>query len=286
MIYARRREATKRVPSFIEFYVNYQNGQLSLPRETLERFGSRILQAPQPLGAYVLIPVESKASGPTKKTNANIINDGAWITHSDTIARGAYAHGAVLTPGRAIYFGVPIDPELEFSIDIKKIYDALIWPDCFIQNEPYVMYHGTSRTSVPQIIKDGLRPSYGMLGTAIYLGSFWKAFRFATLTQEYLKRPGAIMRIYVFPKKLPLIKTSMSDVCKCVDCSNSKKGQMCDHLGLWQSVTDLVMLWPGGPIKNEEAAVVDNNILLIDSIANATSTTEHHEPLNRSLIID
>jgi hypothetical protein len=129
-----------------------------------------------------------------------------------------------------------------------------------------------------------------MLGTAVYLGTFWKAFRFGTLTQDYKKRPGAIMRVYCFPKKLPLFKTVNSERCKCEKClkglTDQTNGTLCDHLGLWQKVTDLVIACPGGPIKNEESAVTNSDILFIDSVAHCTSSTEHHEPLSRNLSID
>ena len=162
------------------------------------------------------------------------------------------------------------------------------------------MYHGTARPTVKNILSEGLRPTYGMLGTAVYLGSFWKAFRFATFTQTYEKRPGAVLRCYCFPTKLPLIKTVSSNRCQCDKCTGGQSGQsgqgdkfgqaglLCDHLGLWQKVTDMVIAWPtpGAPIKNEECAMPDGTLIVVDSVAHVTCHTEHHEPLNRKLLVD
>jgi hypothetical protein len=284
MIYARRREGPK---AFLEFFVQHVDGFLTLPKSNLERFSKRLLQAPVPIGPYILMPVDSKASGPVRRPLKNIAEDGAWITHADTIARGSYGH----LIGKSVYYGVPIDPKLEHSLNESALYKAVekLWPDCLLKNEPYVMYHGTARPLVKNILKEGLKPTFVMLGNGIYLGSFWKAFRFAVFTQAYEKRLGAILRVYCFPTKTPLIKTTSSDRCRCDDCSRSKDlGILCDHLSLWQKVTDMVIAWPspGSPIKNEECAVPDASCLLIDSVGHVTCMTEHHEPLNRTISIE
>ena len=287
MIYARRR-AERDFKPFIEFFVHYVDGHLTLPRTNLERFNKRLLQSPTPVGLNVFMPVDSKASGPIKRTLENIKLDGAWITHADTLPRGSLGS----LKGLAVYYGVPIDSALE-ALDESALYKVAsqVWPDCQVNNEPYVMYHGTARPSVKAILTEGLKPTFGMLGTAVYFGSFWKAFRFAVFTQAYEKRPGAILRVYCFPKKMPLIKTVANDRCKCETCSaeaSTNNGILCDHLGLWQKVTDMVIAWPtpGAPIKNEECAMPDGLLVVIDSVAHATCSTEHHEPLNRSLVIE
>jgi len=284
MIYARKR-CERNFKPFLEFFVHYVDGHLTLPRASLDRFTNRLLQPPISVGLNIFMPVDSKASGPTKRTLDNIKLDGAWITHADTIPRGSLG----TLKGLAVYYGVPIDPSLE-HLDEIALYNVAsqLWPDCKVSNEPYVMYHGTSRALVKNILTDGLKPTTGMLGIAVYFGSFWKAFRFSVFTQNYERRPGAILRVYCFPKLLPLIKTVASDKCKCEKCTINNSGTLCDHMGLWQKVTDMVIAWPtpGAPIKNEECAMPDGSLAFIDSVAHASCTTDHHEPLNRSLVID
>ena len=46
-------------------------------------------------------------------------------------------------------------------------------------------YHGTSGAVLPSILKEGLRPSFGMMGTAFYTGTFFKAARYAVFEQDY-----------------------------------------------------------------------------------------------------
>lgn len=41
----------------------------------------------------------------------------------------------------------------------------------------------------------------GMLGAAVYLGTFWKATRFAARTQDYKIRDGSVMRVLAFPQR-------------------------------------------------------------------------------------
>jgi hypothetical protein len=124
-----------------------------------------------------------------------------------------------------------------------------------------------------------------MLGTAIYFGSFWKAFRFSTLTQDYKQRHGAILRCLVFCNGIPQVRTDDSPGCKCTTCSGKLKG-LEDHLGLWQKLCNFVMCMPGKTIKNEEYATPDFSNVLIESVAYAKCQTEHHEPFNRTVQIE
>jgi hypothetical protein len=152
---------------------------------------------------------------------------------------------------------------------------------------PHVVYHGTHRDTLKQILHEGLRPTFGMLGHAIYFGSFWKAFRFATLTQDYKKRPGAIMRYYAFWPNIYM--RNLYGPCKCSKCSSSLFAGclIADHVCEWSKHAPAVMVYPEAnkPISNEEFASLDDSMVLLDSVAYATATTDHHEPFNRSLQI-
>ena len=257
---------------FLEFLVVYVNGRLCLPIETLERFDGRVTRSVKDVDSVLTVHLtDSKKPLITpKRSYADIQTNGIWICSSDAVMRG----------NTSSVYGVPLDPSiLSLRPDISQIYDLLNVPGS-VDNEPIVVYHGTDRSLVKSILAEGLKPSYGMLGTAVYLGSFWKAFRFATLTQDYKKRPGAILRIYAFWPKV--YQRTLYGPCECCTGPGS---HIADHKALWSKHAPAVMVAPGLAIKNEEFACLDDTSLIIDSVAYAIATTEHHEPLNRSLQI-
>ena len=317
-VYCRQRFLDSR--AFIEFYVCFENNKLCFPTKSIERFNGRILltgQVPVTKIGYNLsqevgtsaqtLTIHATNSTPanvTKTTLENVEKDGLWISQQDTIPRGRIfsEDQSNLVNAKAAVFGIEIDSTLHqllyFGLfDIYKLLNP-VWPQTSISNEPYVMYHGTSRSSVKSILTNGLKPTDGMFGNAIYFGSFWKAFRFATMTQKYVKRDGAIFRCYFYSSRVPHIRT-LCDRCCCDVCkvepkkkkakkdSFNSNNRIADHLGLWQQTSDIIMCFsePGGPIKNEEYAIKNNTNLTIDSIAHVVCQTEVHEPLNRALKI-
>ena len=279
--------------AFLEFFVKYANGLngasangadagLECPRD-IGRFKDRI-EASYDLGHLALYLTDSKAPGITKKTRADIEKNGTWIAYGDCLLRG----GSPGVESKSVYYGIPILTTAREAIgqNIFELYAAAskTWPDCIIQNEPYVVYHGTSRESVKSIFDNGLRPTQGMLGKAIYFGTFWKAWRFSCMTQDYDARPGAIMRCYAFWRQ-PVIKTPESDKCLCPECGGRKEPPV-DHLALWSKLGDSVIAGPTSILKNEEYACLINEKIVIDSVGHSTKTSLHHEPLDRSFVID
>lgn len=297
--------------SFVEFYVAHDANHLSFPRAPLKRFQGRSkhvldlrpIYGP-PLASHELTngptiientmsnfklsvyTTDSRASGLSKKTHSDIIKNGTWASYHDVVPKGGPVGPCVAT-----YFGLNVDPLLYRLLyhSMSQIWAALKieWPT--INAHPFVVYHGTARSAVKSILDNGLRATDGMLGHAIYFGSFWKAFRFATLTQDYKKRPGAILRCYAFwtlPYFMPQDKA-----CACKKCVGSALGALgslgIDHDGRWQSLAECVFLypWPSGPIKNEEYACIDAKKIMIDSVGHCEASTEHHEPLRRDLVI-
>lgn len=297
--------------SFLEFYLVAGPNGFTLPEEPLARFAGRALCEslyikPQPLGpatldsgpsidcpatgpALYVTPVNSAPpQGPIKRTRDDMLQNGVWASYMDLVPRGG-----PLGPAVSAYYGLPIDPFVwrVMYVQSSMVYAAVqaLWPAVDARAEPHVVYHGTAQSAVKSILKAGLQPSFGMLGTAVYTGSFWKAFRFATLTQDYLRRPGAIMRIYAF-WALPLVKSlEFSDRCRCTRCAGPPDAiaKLCDHNGVWSRMANAVLAYPvpGGPIKNEEYATTSPATLLIESVAHAEATTDHHEPFNRAVTV-
>jgi hypothetical protein len=257
--------------------------------------------------------VDSQSSSkPSKRTKEDIQRDGVWCTFSDCVPRGGspdlaghdehmkflenFGHyekaSRDLWPSvehRATFMGLPIKSEVYRLLyaHMEEIYSMARTADMNVHKsvEPRVVYHGTAAESVKSIFQHGLRTTYGMFGPAIYFGSFWKACRFAYMTQDYQKRQGAILRCLAFWPK-PALWSIRSDQCKCAECFG-KKGHA-DHLGLWKSISHWVLAYPefGGPIKNEEYACVDASRLIIDTIGFIECTQAHHEPWDRSQCIN
>jgi hypothetical protein len=285
-----------------EFFAEATLGELGLPKQELNRFKGRSQKVGQvrpiygpPLSSFEMNVVQgtlseytvhiyttdSKGSGTTKKTLTDIQKNGAWLAYHDVVPKGG-----PIGPTVATFFGYPVS-SLLFRLLYNSIKDIYIFLKPWtISAHPFVVYHGTSRSNVKSILDNGLRPTQGMLGLAIYFGSFWKAFRFASLSQEYKKRPGAILRCYAFWNTPYFIRPG--SMCSCVDCLKTIPVSGADHDGLWTSFADCVFLypWPGGPIKNEEYACKDSKKIMIDSIGHCISQSEHHEPLDRNLTIE
>ncbi len=268
--------------SFLEFFVEVQDDKLCMPG-ALGRFKSRTLLSTS-IKTIDMSLVESKALGVTKKTKGEIKKNGAWISYGDCLLRGGYVSDTINVPSRRVFFGIPIDDSFADFIlkNIFEIYAAV--PQAAIKNEPYVVYHGTGQDSVKAILENGLRPSKGMLGNCIYFGTFWKSWRFAVMTQDYTKRPGAILRLYAFWQR-PVIKTPQSDRCLCSECKGLKPPPA-DHDAKWSLLGDFVIAPPNAVLKNEEYACLTNADLIIDSVGHCFARGEHHEPLDRSMIID
>ena len=297
---------------FLEMYLEAGPSGLTLPTTPSPRFQGRCLSDGAEIraiakastgssGAYDpaaygpavpvrVIPVNSQAPpGAIKRTHDDLLANGAWAVYLDLVPKGG-----PLGPAVANYYGLPVDPKLHLLLytAMRDVYAtvATLWPQVSYASEPFVVYHGTARAAVKTILQEGLKPSFGMLGTAVYVGSFWKSFRFATLTQDYKRRPGAILRLYAF-WRFPYLKTlAISDRCKCARCGPpvpDSVAKLCDHAAGWSALSKAVMVFPvpGGPIKNEEYATIDPSTLLIESVGHAEASTEHHEPFNRCLHI-
>lgn len=318
-VYVRKRDRVKLEGSFIEFYVqSSKTGFLTWPTQSLPRFENRIvyehiLQVNE-LGPNLCIPGScqqyyigvrppsvnvqlyiccTSSVAPTiiqKRTKADILSDGFWITYHDTIPKGQPYEA------KAVVFGVPIDAYLHQILfkQMSLLYSVChsTWPDTSIDYDPYVVYHGTSKANVKSIVGQGLKPSFGMLGQAVYFGTFWKAYRFAVRTQDYKLREGSVFRCYAFWNKKLAFRTMLSSPCQCEACKamgSCPQTRIADHLGQWASlkhyIAVLAIAEPSGPIKNEEYASIDDSHVLLDTVGHCIATTEHHEPLSRSFEI-
>jgi len=317
VLYLRHRPCVKVPGNFLELFLIWDSTKnaLTLPNTQLTRFQARQVceciysirdtwpnRTPGP-NVHLVAINSSAPNGPIRRTKDDILKDGTWCAFHDL------AHqGGPIGPAKATYFGIPIEMTLDHTLvfalaDIYAWYNSNV-ASVDILNEPRVVYHGTARDTVKAIVSEGLKPTFGMVGLAVYFGTFWKAFRFATRTQDYEKRPGAILRYYTFWRRVHY-KLPSDTPCACEKCQklikkrcskderekNRRMAIFADHNRTWTFYlglpNDAVFVMPilDGPIKNMECAAVDDSLVLLDSTGHAESTTEHHEPFNRDLTI-
>jgi len=316
-VYCRTRKFQKneKLYHFIEFlaYYNEHSKHFTIFRNSKsKRFEGRIVHSFEYASRVQVCLVKSELRRKETLTKEQLIQYGIWTVYHDWCPLG------VPPSGFPNVYGMPIQKDL-YTNHLPlwhRVYREFTTNDANIDilQEPRVVYHGTSRDALDWILRSELKPSFGMLGTAIYFGSFWKSFRFATRTQTYERRPGAIIRCYAFWDTMYL-KSRQDPSCLCEKCQKSvrRRGiakiekerlllvtKLCDHTMLWNTTKqcEAVHVKPidltendvqrglRSPIQNEEYACIDASSISIESIAFATSTTEHHEPLNRSVSID
>jgi hypothetical protein len=257
---------------FVEVFVEYHNGVFVLPKDLPTRFQGRATPRGE---SFFEIASEAKVSLRKKET----FGDGVWIVESETIPQGGLPELDV--PYLCTYFDTPVHANIPwtFLANLANVnaYDA-----------PVALYHGTARESVKTILKEGLKPTFGMFGPCVYLGTVWKAYRFASMTQDYIGRAGALFRVLSFWKK-PVIRSALKDPrCHCDTCNG--KVTYSDHLATWKSSGDCVYFFPvklNGTfvVKNMEVAGIDTSKLLLDTVCCVAPKEGFYEPTERTVFV-
>lgn len=280
MIFYRLREGPR---TFVEVFVTYLNGIFCLPTEIPKRFHGRLTE--HVCANQLVYQVFSDAKG-CQSRKKETFSDGAWIVESDSIAKGGLSDvdAGLNIPYLAVYFGVAVD----VTVPWKDLYRLTRTED-----GPVVLYHGTAKQNVKSILKTGLVPSFGMFGTAVYFGSFWKAYRFATLTQDYQPRDGAIFRALCF-WKTAVVRNLCVPVCHCDLCKG--KETYADHLETWTGC-QCVYLFPAKvkdpqnpfgaryEVKNFEVASKDTENVLLDTVCYVAGRPGPYNPCDRSVSV-
>lgn len=181
-----------------ELFLELKDGKLSLPLQIPRRFLNRITQE----GDFFW--VDSKPHHDLPLRNYASLRDGIWITRDDLTFRG----GITL-------FGVPIQ--------------EIQWP--FPKNNIRVAYHGTAKANLESIRLLSLLPSVGQLGNGIYVGSFWKACRFAGRDQNYeMREEPLVMRVLWKEENMISFPRLEECECKICDARSSEQRKACGHL--------------------------------------------------------
>lgn len=262
--------------SFLEVFLEVRDGVFRAPLTVPKRFEQRI-QRKISLPTASLCVIASEA-GPCVPRKADNLKDGLWAVESDWIPKGGIE--ALKVPHLAVIFGVPVDPIVS-SHEWKLIHTLL---EVNPYDAPIVLYHGTAKDSIKAILRDGLLASFGMFGVAVYFGSFWKAHRFATMTQDYKARPGAVFRCLCFWTRPYVRNESQLPVCMCSRCSGQPT--YADHLERWTAFGDHIWLFPimlhgHWVVRNFEVAAKDASKVVLDSVAFVDPKLGTYDPCER-----
>ena len=258
-----------RFSEFHEYLLVPRDGQLCLPKCLPDRFKLRVKNH-----AANFTEVDSRHHGIMKLKRSDILQgNGIWIVSDDCKARGGYGE----IPHKRQFMNISIDEDAANAIELHASNNSYV--------KPLSIYHGTSRTAEESIMRGSLHPSLkGMLGSGIYCGTFWKAVRFACMSQDYHHRDGIIIRLLCFPQataKFP----NKDWVCPCGNCLKAqKKSRVSDHDGLWKEFADSAHVSSCDEIKNEEWALSSKckfKITHYSDVDSATLGGAHHDPLYR-----
>ena len=267
-----------------DYYYEYLfvslNNTLCLPYEIPERYLTRIFNTIV-FQNITCCKVLSNSNNITSITKNDILNgNGIWLVADDCNGKGAIEN---------------INNVQQFMSIVINTEDAKLIQDFdkeFLKNgiKVHSLYHGTNVKNILSILQTGLKETYGMLGNGVYLGTFWKASRFACFSQLYEKQDGAIIRVIVKGniKHLPL-KTWICACCNNIVADHNSQWSLENFNGICAKPTKLEdeMAKDGKPkylLRNEEWCV-QKDCIKITHLANISTTENHYNPLDRQIQI-
>lgn len=274
----------RNVRGFWEYLFVYSNTKFFLPTEVPSRFLNRILTQESKIPFF---HVDSRFdSTPQRLTKDHLSKSQVWVMKDDLELKGAFQ----TLQGQRTFFGVPIDDD-----------DALFVLANIVELKhtasPNVFYHGTAESHLNLILAEGLRPSmHGMLGAGYYVGTFWKAARFAVRSQAYELQKGVVFRVLATIEKAIEFPRSKW-ACACTQCIHNPFSNIADHRGAWTKEGDAAVARATGEpcglcrdgtpryaLRNEEWCLLAKPLIL--QWASISSCGFAHDPLDRSVIID
>jgi hypothetical protein len=282
------RETRLQEHTFIEYLLIFAAETLVNPCTIPDRYADRI-EFISTIGGLPCCKVLSATSDLQIVNRKGLLaGNGIWVVSDDCTPRGGFEE----VPDIRLF--------LTFQIDDVSARDILLVDKELSArlSKPLSLYHGTDRDNVSSIVEHGISPSDGMMSRAIYLGTLWKAVRFAILGQNYKKRNGSIFRVLSFPKSTAHFprKGWMCECKKCLD--NQWARSIVDHHGLWQIEHDCAHVHAtrapetfadGRPkylLKNDEWALSPKTACIATHCAQVEdSYGEHYDPKLRNVVI-
>lgn len=204
----------------------------------------------------------------------------AWVTWQDVMEQHYY-HFRIVIPANVLRFS-------------RRFNDAGAYR---------VLYHGTGEEEACAILSSGrLLPSvHGMMGPAVYLGSFWKAVRFAHFYSDWgrgIRPSSAVVRLLVDTgPRVGVLKYTppfLLPPCQCATCSDGTVPhalrRLVDHDGVWRRQYSALLIPPGtwAPgkwlVKNAEWALPSTarQWVLDARVLSQDTRKEPYDPRDRS----
>lgn len=333
------------------------DGTLGFPRALPPRFATRAAAAAPPLvlrdGSRVSVWRVASSGAfdvPPHRSRASLLTDGLWVGDSDLEPKGACdddddasddarvgggsgAGGGSGSgggggggsgkrvkrgvPARVTVCGLAVAPSA--SAAWAAVRDVPTTPRGTVV--PLAVYHGCDAAVVPCIQRHGLATSHGMLGRAAYVGTWWKATRYAARdAATYAWRTeGAVVRLYLLPRRGVAEFDGRGTPCPCAACEatrartaaaaatrgwspqyDGERTRIADHGGAWQRGADVAhvgvvrchdggsrrVLWAS---RNDEWAVADPaaacELACVVTLDLRSMAAPHWDPLQRDQTI-
>jgi hypothetical protein len=152
--------------------------------------------------------------------------DYVWTIRTDLIAKGGIRD--VGKDGKLVFlsdiisvYGIKLQPKLVEALKISFEFLESKF-DLEPVEDIYALYRGIPYEAAEEFVEDCeiQESKVGMLGPGVYLGSFWKATRFAGWSSEQVvkknkAREGIILRCYV---NAEILKEAPWEPCECKEC--------------------------------------------------------------------
>lgn len=247
-----------------ELFVVLRGGMWMLPDTLPSRFKGRVV-VPMTIKTIDSVPPQTPFRAGLKS-----FAEGMWATYSDSIIRGGYM---------PCIFGQPI------SLHAREALESL---RCTV-SPAIVSYHGTGGDAFKSIAKTRLNPTRGQLGVGCYVGSFWKACRFAARDQSYAWRPNPVVLRVLW--RCPVIEFPNSP-CGCPECllKPHDKRMVCAHGVEWAGrgafLTPTQYSDGTWATRNEEWCIPPSSIIRLAEAVDLDRDSihgPHYDPLQRDI---
>lgn len=264
--------------TFFEFLVHANQFCLEFHCDLDSRYKSRIDNCfSYYLDGNEIRCIHVKSSMHSFAQNINKETKSVWIVKHDFEKKGEFIPENIMA--RAQFMGFSISEQSCYIMD--KVYSYILSKHPNVNISPLSLYHGTN--ALQEIIANGYQQTFGMLGNGVYLGTVWKALRFAFFGKLYERNEiGYILRNLVFTENLHVLPNTNW---KC-NCCNSL---ISDHVSIWKSknfdgvharqCTEL-KLNNKCDLRNEEWIILPEKIL-ISSWSKMINLHQQYNPLNR-----
>lgn len=286
------------------FEYNAELKLLCLPKTLPERYKSRIdiiKIFPENQTLYVVQSISTKTCEKICKNKLEICS-GIWLTANDAKLQGSYITDSnELDGGKSQFMGCTID---HVASNVVVDFEKRCRSSNYFGNDlqyPLSLYHGTPHSNAEKILHENrLMPTFGMLGHAVYVGTFWKAARFSCYSQDHQKlEKGTIFRLLAFPSNISTFPRK-DWMCDCEKCLAFEFGsQVSDHKSTWQKSFDCAHAMPTKsndicrdgsfkhPLRNEEWAMRDDVKIFLTHYAEVDMSTvgESYNPYLRTIHI-